>query len=211
VSLAKDREGIWSIGAAGGTAQVVIENASRGAISPDGRTLAFLRDEELADIVGTAALWFSTPIGAEPTKYAPFDALRFVEGVLSFSPDGSKLALCAVQRSINVGSDARGWQFWILPTSSAQPYRRLQWWSDVAPRVTNFTWLPDSRHVARYHLFSTPGSHLWMADLERDRAWSLTRGPGSESYPSSSPGGEQVSSPAVSLTTTSWRCRSAAT
>jgi hypothetical protein len=31
---------------------------------------------------------------------------------------------------------------------------------------------------------STPGSHLWMADLEGDRAWWLTRGPGSESYPS---------------------------
>jgi Tol biopolymer transport system component len=77
--------------------------------------------------------------------------------------------------------------------SGGQPYRRLQWWSDVAPRVTNFTWLPDSRHVVLgITSLSTPGSHLWMADLERDRAWSLTRGPGSESNPSSSPGGEQI-------------------
>jgi serine/threonine protein kinase/Tol biopolymer transport system component len=193
VSLAKDREGIWSVGAAGGTAQVVVENANRGAISPDGRTLAFLRDEERAEIVGNAALWFSTPTGGEQKKYAPFDALRFNEGVLSFSPDGSKLALCVVPRSINLEPEARGWQFWILPLSAGQPYRRLQWWSDVAPRVTNFTWLPDSRHVVLgITSLSTPGSHLWMADLERDRAWSLTRGPGSESYPSASPRGEQV-------------------
>ena len=193
VSLAKDSEGLWSVGAAGGTPQVVVENASRGAISPDGRTLAFLRDEQHADIVGTAALWLSTPIGAEPTRYSPFDSLRFVEGVLSFSPDGSKLALCAVPRSINLKPEARGWQFWILPMPEGQAYRRLQWWSDVAPRVTNFAWLPDSRHVVLgITSLSTPGSHLWMADLERDRAWPLTRGPGSESYPSSSPGGEQV-------------------
>src|SRR4029079_13700222 len=39
---------------------------------------------------------------------------------------------------------------------------------------------------------STPGPHLWMSDLERDRTWSLTRGPGSESYPSSSPDGGRL-------------------
>src|SRR5262249_16014442 len=46
VSLARHTEGIWSIGAAGGTPQVIMENANRGAIAPDGRTLAFLRDEQ---------------------------------------------------------------------------------------------------------------------------------------------------------------------
>src|SRR5262249_54451964 len=34
VSLARDRESIWSVGAAGGTPQIVIENASRGAMTP---------------------------------------------------------------------------------------------------------------------------------------------------------------------------------
>lgn len=193
ISLARDREGIWSVGAAGGVPQIVIEDATRGAISPDGRTLAFLRDEQPADIVGTSALWLSTPIGAQPTKYLPFDTLRFVEGALSFSPDGSKLALSAVQRTINLQPEARGWQFWILPLLTGQPYRRLQWWADLAPRVTNFAWLPDSRHVVLgITSLSTPGSHLWMADLERDRAWPLTRGPGSEYDPSPSPRGEQV-------------------
>src|SRR5262249_34622495 len=48
ISLARDRESLWSISAAGGTPQVVIEDASRAAISPDGKTIAFLRDEQPA-------------------------------------------------------------------------------------------------------------------------------------------------------------------
>jgi hypothetical protein len=119
--------------------------------------------------------------------------VRFVEGALAFSPDGSKLGICAVRRSLDARADARGWQFWIVPQSGAPAYRRLEWWSDAAPRVSNFSWLPDSRHVVLgVTSLTTPGSHVWMADLDRDRAWSLTRGPGSESYPSASPDGEQV-------------------
>ena len=89
--------------------------------------------------------------------------------------------------------DARGWQLWVVPLPGGQPYRRLQWMTDVVPRVTNLAWMPDSRHVVLgLTSIGTSESHLWMADLQRDRAWWLTRGPGSESYPSSSPDGTQV-------------------
>jgi Tol biopolymer transport system component len=192
VSLARDTDSIWSVSAAGGTPQVVVENASRGAIAPSGGTIAFLRDEQPADIVGASALWFRTPSGVE-SRYVPFDDLRFIEGALSFSPDGTTLGLSAVPRTINLPPEKRGWQFWVVPSSNGQPYRRLQWWPDVLPRVTNFAWLPDSRHIVLGATsLSTPGSHLWMADLAQDRVWPLTRGPGSESYPSSSPDGTQV-------------------
>ena len=193
VSLARDRDGIWSVSAAGGTPQVVIENASRGAITPDGGTIAFLRDEQPADIVGASALWFRTSDGVEK-KYRPLERLRFIEGALSFSPDGSKLGLSAVPRTIQLQPRERGWQFWIVPVSAGgQPRRRLAWWSDVVPRVTSFAWLPDSRHIVLgVTSLSTPGSHLWMADLQRDQAWSLTQGPGTESYPSASPDGNHV-------------------
>ncbi len=191
VSLARDRDSIWSVGAAGGTPQVVVENANRGAIARDGR-IAFLRDEQPADIVGASALWLRTSSGTE-TRYAPFDRQRFVEGALSFSPDGGTLGISAVPRSTDVQPEQRGWGFWAVPMAGGQPSRRFQWWSDVVPRVTSFAWLPDSRHlVLAVTSLSTPGSHLWTADLEKDRAWSLTRGPGSESYPSTSPDGRQV-------------------
>jgi Tol biopolymer transport system component/tRNA A-37 threonylcarbamoyl transferase component Bud32 len=192
ISLARDRESIWSISAAGGTPQLVVENASRGAIGPDGKTIAFLRDDQPDDIVGASALWFLSEDGKE-SRYSPLEQVRFVEGALSFSPDGSKLGLSVVPRSINLRPEARGWQFWVVPVGNGEPYRRLETWTDAVPRVTSFSWLPDSRHIVLgLTSIFTPGSHLWMADLERDRAWSLTGGVGSESDPSSSPDGSRI-------------------
>jgi Tol biopolymer transport system component len=200
VSLAKDKEAIWSIGATGGTPQVVVMNATRAAISPDNRTLAFLRDEARVDIVGTAALWISTPAGDAPWSSAAVEAAArrhgglggqdFIEGALAFSPDGKKLAVCVVS---NPRAES-GWQFWIVTLPEGRNYRRLERWSETtAPRISSFTWQPDSRHVVLgMTSMSTPGSHLWMADLDSDHAWPLTPGPDSQSYPSASSDGSQI-------------------
>jgi len=199
ISLARERDGIWSIGAAGGTPEVVVENATRGAISPDGRTLAFLRDELHADMIGTAALWLSTPNGAAPWSSAAVEksartferlgANRFIEGALAFSPDGKTLGLCAVPST----REERMWQFWVVPLAEGAPDRRLQWWLDAGPRISSFSWFPDSRHIAlAMSSVSSAGSHLWIADLQTDRAWPLTRGADSEFYPSTSTVGDAV-------------------
>jgi Tol biopolymer transport system component len=77
--------------------------------------------------------------------------------------------------------------------SGGQPYRRLQALTEIVPRVTSISWMPDSRHlVLGLRSIGTLESHLWMADIEGDRAWPLTRGSGSESYPSAAPDGTQV-------------------
>ena len=76
ISLARERESLWSISAAGGTPQVVIENVTRAAISPDGETIAFLRDEQQADIVGAATLWFWTRMAASRSIAGSTGALR---------------------------------------------------------------------------------------------------------------------------------------
>ena len=209
VSLARTRDGIWSVGAAGGTPQVVVENATRGALSPDGRTLAFLRNEDRDDIVGRAALYLATPGRPEPWSkevidaaarpHAGFNDVRFVEAVPSFSPDGRSLGVMgipAIDFPNPVTADYRGWRFWVVPLAGSDPaVRRLSWWLDPIPRVssTSFTWLPDSRHVVLgVTSRTTPGSHLWMADLETDRAWRLTTSADSESYPSASPDGTRL-------------------
>ena len=199
ISLARQREGIWSVGAAGGTPQVVVEDATRGAISPDGHTLAFLRDDQRVDLIGTSAVWLSTPSGVAPwssdaveraaRRVEALGTNRFIEGALAFAPDGTRLGLCAVPST----REDRMWQFWILPLPAGQPYRRLQWWSDAGPRISNFTWLRDSRHIALgVAPVSTHGSHVWIADLQADRAWPLTRGADSESYPSASLAGDRI-------------------
>ena len=202
VSLAKQREGIWSVGAAGGTPQVVIENASRGAIAPDGRTLAFLRDEQAGDIIGAAGLWLSTP-GEEPwppgrleasaRRYDGLGTLQFIEGVVAFSRDGRSLGLSIVPRTIGLQAEQRGWQLWIIPLPDGPPQRLLAWWTDAAPRVSNFAWLPDNRHVVLgVASLANPGSDLWLADLADDRAWPLTRSPDSEYDPAPAPSGDRV-------------------
>jgi eukaryotic-like serine/threonine-protein kinase len=192
ISLARERESLWSVGAAGGTPQVVIENVTRAAVSPDGNTIAFLRDEQPADIVGAATLWFWTASDGE-RKYQGLSGLEFNEAALAFSRDGRMLALSIVPRTINLPSAERGWQLWVVPLAGGQAYRRLQWMRDVVPRAASLAWMPDSRHmVLGLTSMGTSESHLWMADLQRDQAWLLTRGTGSESYPSSSPDGGQV-------------------
>ncbi len=48
-SLARDSDALWRVSPAGGAPQVVIEGATRSAISPDGKTLVFLREESAVD------------------------------------------------------------------------------------------------------------------------------------------------------------------
>lgn len=200
VSLARTTDGLWSIGASGGSQRLVVEDVTRAAISPDGRTLAFLRDEQRADTIGTASLWLSTPEGTAPwsnaavqqaaQRYAPLGDARFIDAALAFSPDGTRLALCGVP---GIRED-RMWHFWLIPLAGEQPpQRRLQWWSDAGPRKPSLSWFPDGRHVALgMSSLSTPGSHLWIVDVQNDQAWPFTRGADSESYPSVSPTGDRI-------------------
>jgi Tol biopolymer transport system component/tRNA A-37 threonylcarbamoyl transferase component Bud32 len=203
VSLAQEREGIWSVGAAGGTPQLVVKNANKGAISRDGRTLAFLRDEARGDIVPASGLYLSRPQGEAPwspdavdaaaTRYAPLGRFRFVEAGLAFSPDGRKLGVAGVGEISNPDEDARGWQFWVVPVDGGAPNRRLKSLLDVAPRESRLDWLPDNRHVVLgLHLLAPARSHLYLADLERDVAWPLTRSADAEQHPSTSPDGKRV-------------------
>jgi eukaryotic-like serine/threonine-protein kinase len=203
VSRAQEHDAIWSVLAGGGTPQVIVRNASRGAISPDGRTIAFLREEAGSSIVGSLALYLATPESTFPwsreaveaaAKRSPaLDSHRFIEGVMAFSPDGTKLGLSAVG-TIAMPPERRWWQLWVIPLPGGEPSRRLAWLTDdVLPAVSSFAWLPDSRHIVLGLVpLTTFRSGLWMADLDGDRAWSITSTPGSEQYPSASRSGHEI-------------------
>lgn len=139
-------------------------------MSPDGRTLAFLRDEDRGDIVSSAALYLATPAEDQPwsmeavesaaTRYAGFGSLRFVEGVLAFAPDG-KLGVAAVGMTLN-NPAAGGWQFWIVPITGGPPSPRLDWMKDEAsPRVSSFNVRGRQAVRAPEHFqYTTASRHL---------------------------------------------------
>ena len=182
----------------------MIEDAIRGAIAPDGRTLAFLRDEQHGDIVGAAAVYVASPMTAAPRRHTRSGSAAARRWRLAFSPDGRTLGLAAVPRTIGLAAEQRGWQFWTLPVDPDAPARRrLTRWTDVVPRISSFSWLPDGRHVVlAARTLSTPGTHLWVADLTAIARGPSRKGPAASTIPRSRPPATRSPSPPASLTTT---------
>ena len=68
-ALARDRDALWRVSPAGGAPEVVIENATASHISPDGKTVAFFRNEGATDSF-SVSLWIASPPDSEPQRYA---------------------------------------------------------------------------------------------------------------------------------------------
>jgi len=198
VSLARDRDGLWSVSSVGGQPELIVENVSRAALSPDGTTLALFRSEG-NDYGGVYSLWLSSPPGREPTRYSkpPLGDQRFFDGVIRFSPDGSKIGAWLIQRERSpatpVGPVAS--RFWIVPTRDGAPRLASAVTTDspafgffAAP----FGWLPDSRHIVSALPFPRPGAHLWLQDTESARSQLITEGGSIESDPAVSPDGSRL-------------------
>ena len=188
ISLARETEGLWSISAAGGAPELVVENVNAAAVSPDGKTLAFFRDSEESG----SRLWLSSPPGAPPVQYTrpPFGTRRgFVQATLHFAPDGSKIGAWVI-----AGADLNNLrpEFWVLPIGNAAPYV-------VPPPVANlpgvaaaFSWLPDSRRILTSLSRPKPGIHVWIMDTDRGAARLLAATSGVENDPAVSPDGQSV-------------------
>ena len=185
-SLARDKESLWFVSPAGGQPELLIDGAIRSAITPDARTLAFLRAE--SDSPTRLGLWFSSPVGAEPTRFKNF---ALTDGELGFSPDGSRLLVWA---TTGVGFDTFNTNngFWMIRLPEGQATPIMPEFSGA--RVpTTFSWLPDGRRI----VFAeddgrTPGTHLWMADLTTADAHALTVTNGSEGSPSVAPDSTRI-------------------
>ena len=189
MSLFQQRLGLYSISALGGEPDPIMENVSRAAISPDGQTLALWRGAG-NDYGGVYTLWLSSPPGNAPTQYSrePLRSQKFIEGVLRFSPDGSKIALQGV--SVREGSTYN--RIWIVPTRDADAYVTPA--SEIGTRflVGGFSWLPDSRHIVGAIMAPRPGLHLWLLDTESPRARLIVPSGGIESDPAVSPDGARL-------------------
>jgi Tol biopolymer transport system component len=188
ISLARDRDGLYSISAAGGDPDLVVEDVYRAAVSPDGKTLAFFRDAG----VGRLHLFLASPIDSEPKPYTRPPFLRepdpgYVEANLHFSPDGTKLGAW-VERG--EGTVLRA-EFWILPVGDGAPYV-IATPSDVVGVAPRFAWLPDSRRLVSALPVPAPGTHIWLSDTESPARRLLTSTGGVESDPALSPDGSRL-------------------
>lgn len=190
ISLAEDRDSLWSVGVGGGEPEVVVKNVHTAAIAPNRRTLALLR--ETSDQGNYAlSLWTASPPEAEPKRFsAPPLPVHFATGFIRFSPDNKKIGLWA--ESWQGYDDEQKRSFWIIPRDGAAPYVVLR--TLPAPRPFPFSWMPDNRRVVfgADYLSPSPGAHLWTADIESGVIQPLTRTSGNESYASVSPDGKRI-------------------
>jgi Tol biopolymer transport system component len=188
-SLAGGKDSLWSVSPAGGAADVVMEGATRAALSPDDRTLAVFRED--ADTSVGMSLWFASGSGRDAKKFARAPLDRVVsDGLLRYSPDGSKLLVWA--NGYGWGGAPQGTQFVMIANSDSTPTPVLQ--SLTGPRTPPlFTWLPDNRHIVLVRNDGpTVGSHLWVGDVDSDRIQPLTVTNSNESSPAVSPDGRRL-------------------
>ena len=193
LSQAAGDESLWRVSAAGGTPNVALRNVSYATLSPDGKTLVFLREE--GGYGGFfRSLWISSPPGAKPQRYSepPLGDRRFPEGRLRFAPDGSKVAFWAVSAA-DASPRAADTEFWLLPFPAGTP-RRVGSVLGALQDPYPFSWMPDSRHMVlgTDRGAETPGLHLYRADTDTGALEPLTATNGSETDPAVSPDGRKI-------------------
>jgi Tol biopolymer transport system component len=174
----------------------VLKNAANATISPDGRTFAFFREasESKSQFGLRRELWLSPVAGGEPRRYMepPFDKTSFVDSVMSFSPDGSKLLLWGwgwYTEQTHIPAT----RFWLIPWPNGKPSEVLPSLTGATPAAVSFDWLPDSRNIV-VSLWdpATTGMHLWTADIERDTRTPVTATVGSENWPNVTADGRRM-------------------
>ena len=189
------------VSAIGGTWETVIPDVTTAAMSPDGKTIAFLRNEDSTQpgqTNGQMTLWLARAGSAgdaapnpewKPERYRrpPFDK-NIALGVLHFSADGTMLAAW-IQPWIQPDNESKfGPKLYLIPMSGAgDPRRALASLPDQPPGEVQFSWLPDGRHIVVALTEHIAGTHLSLVDLQRESVRRLTMGTERENFPAVSP------------------------
>jgi hypothetical protein len=127
---------LWSVGATGGTPELVMKNAGAATAAPDGKALAFLRGPG-----GSRSLWIASTATLAPQQYRipPFPETFTRSGSVEFSRDGTKIAVLVERQD---GTDFKS-EVWIVPypRDPSPSSNMLKTYPAVA------SWAPDNRHL----------------------------------------------------------------
>ena len=188
ISAAGEGQALWTVSAAGGRAELVIENVNHAAIDPSGRRFALIRN----DTTMHQRLWWASSAGTELVQESRgrFGERGFgLGGQLRFRPDGQEL-LVWVFNDRQAGDDTSS-AYFLVPFADGEIRQVLQ----SVPSTANLppvSWLPDNRHVVVG--MADPGGtrHLWIADTRSDAKHRLTSTHTNETWPAASPDGRRL-------------------
>ena len=182
LSSAGGVSGVWTVGSAGGSPELVQPNASAAALSPDGLTLAFLRSGPTAD--RRLALYLVPRGGGEPRAWSPspFASGKYQSGYLRFSPGGQTLGAWLARW--DGASD-----FWVLPYPVGAP--RLAF--SMALGAHTFSWMPDGRRVVFGAVLpGSVGADLFMAGVANGAIRQISMLTRDTNQPAVSPDGKTI-------------------
>jgi eukaryotic-like serine/threonine-protein kinase len=173
---------LWSSAVAGGEAEKVLDRVTRGAISPDGKTLAVT---VLQPDGSTFAPMLSVPPGAPPRLY-PQDVIsrqrstRIDDFAPRFSKDG---------RNVGIFSSGDRAEFWIVPIDGGAPRNILNdvGFPDVFPA---WDWLGERSIV--WSPSSVGDSHVERWDSRGGPRREITSGVSEEKFATLSPDGRTL-------------------
>ena len=187
-SAARNADGLWKVSPVGGNPELVLETASRSAISPDGKTLFYFSDPTGAGI--SFQLWSASMTNPEGTRkpYArdPIKSWNASSGFMKFSPDGSKLLVWLGPGPTDQGA------FFEIPMPDGEPRQVLSPLVRAGGSLQFFSWVDNRYLILARPGGLSPGGHLWLADIRTDQLLPLTTTPGNEGSPSLSPDGRTI-------------------
>jgi len=182
LSSAAGVSGVWMVGSAGGSPELVQAGASAAALSPDGKTLAFLRSDPTAS--QPLELYFTARGGSGPraSRASPFASGKYQSGYLRFSPGGKTLGAWLARW--DGASD-----FWVLPYPGGEGRVAFS----MALGAYPFSWMPDSRRVVFGAVLpGSVGADLFMAGVAHGAMRQISAITRDTNQPAVSPDGKTV-------------------
>ena len=173
-------ESLWEVGAAGGEPEERLRGIDAAALSPDGKTLAFVRR-----VANAISIWVQPVGGSQPRKLGSDIAATDV--YLRFAPDGASIGLW-------LGAGAGKLAFWQVSYPQGEAHRVFAAVSNIrGSYATAFTWFPDSRHIV-FSGASIQGdnNHLFLGDAKTGAIRPITAGLDGEADPSLSADGSRL-------------------